>query len=93
MISTLLFCYAVALASKTSLWSTERLILEGNIVLDVGLIGHSDDKYIGKHGRVHFSEDKRGAGRYTSVKSVMTDKIYTINVGGDIGSSTNQNCI
>ena len=67
----------------------KRLTLEGNIVISVGLFGHSGD-----------SEVWEGMSEDTSTKTKemlddmhkrkidMADEIFVINVGGYIGSST-----
>ena len=60
----------------------KRLTLEGNIVVSVGLFGHSGDEEVWKTGikemldRMHLS------------KIDMADEIFVINVGGYIGEST-----
>ena len=60
----------------------KRLTLEGNIVISVGLFGHSGDEEVWKPGikdmldRMHLS------------KIDMADEIYVINVDGYIGEST-----
>ncbi len=60
----------------------KRLTLEGNIVISVGLFGHSGDEEVWKPGikdmldRMHLS------------KIDMTDEIFVINVDGYIGEST-----
>ena len=67
----------------------KKLTLEGNIVISVGLYGHSGD-----------SEDWEGMSEDTLTKTKimlddmhkrkidMADEIFVINVGGYIGSST-----
>ena len=60
----------------------KRLTLEGNIVISVGLFGHSGDEEVWKPGtkemldKMHFQ------------KIDMADEIFVINVGGYIGEST-----
>ena len=60
----------------------KRLTLEGNIVISVGLFGHSGDEEVWKPGmkemldKMHFQ------------KIDMADEIFIINVGGYIGEST-----
>ena len=60
----------------------KRLTLEGNIVISVGLFGHSGDQEVWKPGikemldRMHLS------------KIDMADEIFVINVDGYIGEST-----
>ncbi len=62
----------------------KRLTLEGNIVVSVGLFGHSGDEEVWKPGikdmldRMHLS------------KIDMADEIYVINLDGYIGESTKQ---
>ena len=60
----------------------KRLTLEGNIVLSVGLFGHSGDKEVWTEGIKEMLDDmlKR--------KIDMADEVYIINVNGYIGSST-----
>lgn len=67
----------------------KRLTLEGNIVISVGLFGHSGDNEVW---------EKMGEGTLTKTKEMlddmhkrkidMADEIFVINVGGYIGSST-----
>ena len=60
----------------------KRLTLEGNIVISVGLFGHSGDTEVLTEGVKEMLDDihKR--------KIDMADEIFVINVGGYIGSST-----
>lgn len=62
--------------------SQKRLTLEGNIVISVGLFGHSGDDEVWTEGIKEMLDDihKR--------KIDMADEIYVINVDGYIGSST-----
>ena len=67
----------------------KRLTLEGNIVISVGLFGHSGDQEVW---------DGMDEGTLTKTKMMlddmhkrkidMADSIYVINVGGYIGEST-----
>lgn len=67
----------------------KRLTLEGNIVISVGLFGHSGDQEVW---------DNMDEGTLTKTKEMlddmhkrkidMADSIYVINVGGYIGDST-----
>ena len=67
----------------------KRLTLEGNIVISVGLFGHSGDSEVWEN---------MDEGTLTSTKEMlddmhkrkidMADSIYVINVGGYIGDST-----
>ena len=67
----------------------KRLTLEGNIVISVGLFGHSGD---------HEVWENMDAGTLTATKEMlddmhkrkidMADEIFVINVGGYIGEST-----
>ena len=67
----------------------KRLTLEGNIVISVGLFGHSGDNEVW---------EKMDEGTLTKTKEMledmhkrkidMADEIFVINVGGYIGSST-----
>ena len=60
----------------------KRLTLEGNIVISVGLFGHSGDEEVGAEGTKEMLDDmyKR--------KIDMADEIFVIDVGGYIGEST-----
>ena len=67
----------------------KRLTLEGNIVISVGLFGHSGD---------HEVWEDMDEGTLTKTKAMLddmhlrkidlADEVYVINVGGYIGSST-----
>ena len=58
------------------------LTLEGNIVISVGLFGHSGDDEVWKPGTKEMLDDMHKR------KIDMADEIYVINVGGYIGEST-----
>ena len=60
----------------------KRLTLEGNIVISVGLFGHSGDDEVWKPGTKEMLDDMH------TRKIDMADEIYVINVGGYIGEST-----
>lgn len=60
----------------------KRLTLEGNIVISVGLFGHSGDDEVWAEGTKEMLDDMHKR------KIDMTDSIYVINVGGYIGEST-----
>ena len=60
----------------------KRLTLEGNIVISVGLFGHSGDDEVWTEGTKKMLDDMHKR------KIDMSDSIYVINVGGYIGSST-----
>ena len=60
----------------------KRLTLEGNIVISVGLFGHSGDDEVWKPGTKEKLDDMHKR------KIDMADEIYVINVGGYIGEST-----
>ena len=67
----------------------KRLTLEGNIVISVGLFGHSGDNEVWEG----MSEDtltktKMMLDDMHKRKIDMADEIYVINVGGYIGDST-----
>ena len=67
----------------------KRLTLEGNIVISVGLFGHSGDSEVWEG----MSEDtltktKLMLDDMHKRKIDMADEIFVINVGGYIGSST-----
>ena len=60
----------------------KRLTLEGNIVISVGLFGHSGDEEVWAPGTKEMLDDMHKR------KIDMADAIYVINVDGYIGSST-----
>lgn len=59
----------------------KRLTLEGNIVISVGLFGHSGDDEVWTKGT------KEMLDKMHKRKIDMADAIYVINVGGYIGES------
>jgi hypothetical protein len=60
----------------------KRLTLEGNIVISVGLFGHSGDNEALSEGTKEMLDDMHKR------KIDLADEIFVINVGGYIGSST-----
>ena len=60
----------------------KRLTLAGNIVISVGLFGHSGDDEVWKEGTKEMLDDMHKR------KIDMADEIFVINVGGYVGSST-----
>lgn len=60
----------------------KQLTLAGNIVISVGLLGHSGDDEVWTEGTKEMLDDMHKR------KIDMADEIYVINVGGYIGSST-----
>lgn len=60
----------------------KRLTLEGNIVISVGLFGHSGDDEVWTEGKKAMLDDMHLR------KIDMADEVFVINVGGYIGSST-----
>lgn len=60
----------------------KRLTLEGNIVISVGLFGHSGDMEVWAEGTKAMLDDMHMR------KIDMADEIYVVNVGGYIGEST-----
>ena len=60
----------------------KRLTLEGNIVISVGLFGHSGDDEVWTEGTKEMLDDMH------KQNIDMADEIFVINVGGYIGSST-----
>ena len=60
----------------------KRLTLEGNIVISVGLFGHSGDDEVWTKGTKVMLDDMHKR------KIDMADEIFVINVGGYIGEST-----
>lgn len=60
----------------------KRLTLAGNIVISVGLFGHSGDEEVWTEGTKEMLDNMHKR------KIDMADSIYVINVGGYIGEST-----
>ena len=60
----------------------KRLTLEGNIVISVGLFGHSGDNEVWNEGTKEMLDDMHKR------KIDMADEIFVINKGGYIGDST-----
>ena len=60
----------------------KRLTLEGNIVISVGLFGHTGDDEVWTEGIKEMLDDMHKR------KIDMADEIFVINVGGYVGSST-----
>ena len=59
----------------------KRLTLEGNIVISVGLFGHSGDQEVWTEGTKEMLDDMHKR------KIDLADAIFVINVGGYIGES------
>ena len=67
----------------------KRLTLEGNIVISVGLFGHSGDSEVWENmDEGTLTKTKEMLDDMHKRKIDMADEIYVINVGGYIGSST-----
>ena len=62
----------------------KQLTLKGNIVISVGLFGHSGDNEVWIEGTKEMLDDMHLR------KIDMADEIFVINVGGYIGESTNR---
>lgn len=60
----------------------KRLTFEGNIVISVGLFGHSGDDEVWTEGTKDMLDDMHLR------KIDMADEVFVINVGGYIGEST-----
>lgn len=60
----------------------KQLTLDGNIVISVGLFGHSGDDEVWTEGTKEMLDDMHLR------KIDMADEVFVINVGGYIGSST-----
>ena len=60
----------------------KKLTLEGNIVISVGLFGHSGDNEVWAPGTKEMLDDMHKR------KIDMADEIFVINVNGYIGEST-----
>lgn len=67
----------------------KKLTLEGNIVISVGLFGHSGDSEVWDGmDEGSLSKTKEMLDDMHKRKIDMADEIFVINVGGYIGSST-----
>lgn len=67
----------------------KRLTLEGNIVISVGLFGHSGDQEVWENmDEGTLTKTKEMLDDMHKRKIDMADSIYVINVGGYIGEST-----
>ena len=67
----------------------KELTLKGNIVISVGLFGHSgDDEAWGNIDEAGISKTKEMLDDMHKRKIDMSDEIFVINVGGYIGEST-----
>ena len=67
----------------------KRLTLEGNIVISVGLFGHSGDQEVWENmDEGTLTTTKEMLDDMHKRKIDMADSIYVINVGGYIGEST-----
>ncbi|MDO4393326.1 MAG: hypothetical protein Q4C80_02820 [Bacillota bacterium] len=67
----------------------KRLTLEGNIVISVGLFGHSGDNEVWESmDEGTLTKTKEMLDDMHKRKIDMSDEIFVINVGGYIGSST-----
>src|SRR5574344_718381 len=67
---------------KEFIETQKRLSLEGNIVISVGLFGHSGDEDVWKPGVKEMLDDMHLR------KIDLADEIFVINVDGYIGEST-----
>ena len=67
----------------------KRLTLEGNIVISVGLFGHSGDNEVWENMEEGtLTRMKEMLDDMHKRKIDMADEIYVINIGGYIGTST-----
>lgn len=67
----------------------KKLTLEGNIVISVGLFGHSGDSEVWENmDEGTLTRTKEMLDEMHKAKIDMADSIFIINVGGYIGSST-----
>ena len=67
----------------------KRLTLDGNIVISVGLFGHSGDNEVWENmDEGTLTKTKEMLDDMHKRKIDMADEIFVINVGGYIGSST-----
>ena len=71
------------------MWAQKRLTLEGNIVISVGLFGHSGDEEVWEGmAEDTLTRTKQMLDDMHKRKIDMADEIFVINVGGYIGAST-----
>ena len=71
------------------LQAQKKLTLEGNIVISVGLFGHSGDNEVWEGmSEDTLTQTKQMLDDMHKRKIDMADEIFVINVGGYIGSST-----
>ncbi|MBO7698200.1 MAG: hypothetical protein J6S38_04090 [Erysipelotrichaceae bacterium] len=69
--------------------ANKRLTLEGNIVISVGLFGHSGDNEVWENmDEGTLTKTKEMLDDIHKRKIDMADEIFVINVGGYIGDST-----
>lgn len=74
---------------KEFMEAQKRLTLEGNIVISVGLFGHSGDNEVWENmDEGTLTKTKEMLDDMHRRKIDMADGIYVINVGGYIGAST-----
>jgi len=74
---------------KEFMEAQKRLTLEGNIVISVGLFGHSGDEEVWDGmDEGTLSKTKEMLDDMHKRKIDMADEIFVINVGGYIGDST-----
>ena len=67
----------------------KKLTLEGNVVISVGLFGHSGDSEVWESmDEGTLTKTKEMLDDMHKAKIDMADEIYVINVGGYIGEST-----
>ena len=88
-------CYKVVTLCGSTRFKDEfmeaqkRLTLEGNIVISVGLFGHSGDNEVWENmDEGTLTRTKEMLDDMHKRKIDMADEIYVINVGGYIGDST-----
>ena len=72
----------------------KKLTLEGNIVISVGLFGHSGDSEVWENmDEGTLTKTKEMLDDMHKAKIDMADEIFVINVGGYIGESTKSEII
>ena len=71
------------------LLAQKKLTLEGNIVISIGLFGHSGDSEVWENmDEGTLTKTKEMLDDMHKAKIDMADEIFVINVGGYIGEST-----
>lgn len=82
-IKIITLCGSTKFKKEFEEWN-ERLTLEGNIVITLGLFGHADNKF----KNIITPDVKKMLDKIHLRKIDLSDEIFVINVNGYIGEST-----